>query len=152
MFQILPLAADDIPFVREIVRENRAALHVGNIPLSEWRDAFRTADGDGDEENFIVRADGARAAWMKINHLEGDVPWLSMLVVAAAAQRQGAGSFAVRFAEDFARERGFAALKIHTTADNLAAIAFYQKLGYAIVADWPEGDGRGYTFRKDLHQ
>ena len=56
-----------------------------------------------------------------------------MLVVSDRHQRQGVGRYAVGFAEDFVRQRGFGRLAIHTTEDNLPARNLYSKCGYALI-------------------
>jgi hypothetical protein len=84
-------------------------------------------------------------AWVKINGLQGKQAWLSMLVVSEEFQRRGVGSFAVRFAERFARQKGFASLGIHTNSDNAAARRCYEKLGYTLTEESECTNGDGQT-------
>lgn len=77
-----------------------------------------------------------------------------MLIVHEKFQHQGIGSFAVRVAENFAREKGFNSVSIHTNVDNIIAQNCYKKLGYTIIEenDCTNGDGqkrRGLTFYRD---
>ena len=131
-FEVVALREEHVVFVHAAMRANEAVLHAGDIPLEEWR-ACLLAD-DPDEAQRIVLCDGTPAAWLKINGLCGrETAWISMLVVREDFRRCGVGSFAVRFAEDFARARGFAAMQIQTTADNTAARRCYAKLGYTIT-------------------
>jgi len=141
--------------------KNGETLHSKKLQPQE-RSAFfmemkrALQSGGPDEANFILHKKIVPAAWLKINGLQGkECAWISMLAVFEKFQHQGIGSFAVRFAEDFARERGFSVMKIHTTADNAAARSCYEKLGYTVVG---ESDGicadgqtrRQLTFRKEL--
>jgi len=97
-------------------------------------------------------------AWLRINGLDNkDMAWISMLAVSDKFQRQGVGSFAVRFAEDFVRSGGIKMLGIHTTVDNIAAQNCYKKLGYHIheESEGTTGDGvkrMGYTFVKNINR
>jgi ribosomal protein S18 acetylase RimI-like enzyme len=95
-------------------------LHPGDISRADWEKAFAENLFDADEQNFIVM-ENEPVAWVKINGLQGKQAWLSMLVVLEDFQHQGVGSFAVRFAERFVRQKGFASLDIHTNSDNDAA-------------------------------
>ena len=101
---------------------------------------------DPDEAHFIVCQGTVLVAWLKINGLQGDRAWISMLVVHERFQRQGIGSFSIGFAEVFAKSKGIAAMGIHTTTDNIPARDCYQKLGYAITE---ESEGQ-YTFFKRI--
>ena len=153
--EVVALREEHIAFVRDAMRENEAALHAGSISLEEWRACLLA--NDPDEAHFIVLADGAPAAWLKLNGLLNKTVWISMLVVQKPFQRGGLGSFAVRFAEEFARARGFAAMQIQTTADNAPARQCYAKLGYHVIEEAPNtfGDGvarPGVVLRKILTQ
>ena len=69
-------------------------------------------------------------------------------------KHQGIGSFAIRFAEDFAKAKGYESVSIHTNVDNVIAQNCYKKLGYTITEEneCTNGDGekrRGLTFYRD---
>ena len=140
--------------IHRIVNENYDRLHPGDISVSEWQ-SFLTAN-DPDEAHYIVYTGDIPAAWLKINGLlDGRTGWISMLAVAREFHRRGVGTFAIRFAEELFRNKGFTQVGIHTTEDNLPAKTLYLKLGYPITeyGACTTGDGvdrMGYTFLKDL--
>lgn len=136
------------------------ALHMKRMLPDEQKAFFQELKaalqgGDPDEAHFIVHQGIVPVAWLKINGLLGEKAWISMLAVHEKFQRQGIGSFAVGFAEAFAKSRGFTAMGIHTTADNIPARKCYERLGYQVVgeSDCVSEDGvvrRGYTFTKTI--
>jgi ribosomal protein S18 acetylase RimI-like enzyme len=152
-----PMTSVHIPFVYGLLRSprNKAALNPADLTFAEWKAAFEQNLTDPDEANFIIRRGIVPVAWLKINGLsENDMAWISMLVVYENYQRQGVGSFAIQYAEDFVREKGFTAMGIHANAENTAAVNCYKKAGYVIIeeSDCTNGDGsrrRGYTLYKD---
>jgi len=143
-FEVIALQGEHVAFIHEVMRENEGALHAEEVSLDEWREYLLIEDPD--EAHFIILFENAPAAWLKLNGLEGKkTAWISMLVVRRACQRQGLGSFAVRYAEDFARARNFREMGIHTTLDNAIAFGCYTKMGYKASKDKKQ-----YTFRKKL--
>ena len=89
---------------------------------------------DADEENFIVYNKDIPCGWLKLNGLKSnDIAWISMLVVSEKFKRQGIGKFAVEFSINYLKQRKFQEIKLHTTADNFAAIELYQKCGFVII-------------------
>ena len=111
---------------------------------------------DADEQHFILHEGSAPVGWMKLNGLAScGKAWISMLVVSAKEQGKGIGHGAVNFAESFLRERGFHAIRIHTTQDNIVAASLYRSCGYILSGQeaYATGDGiqrMGYTFEKNL--
>lgn len=57
--------------------------------------------------------------------------------VLAPARRIGLGSQLLTAAEDRLRTGGSRAVGLETAVDNHAAIAFYKRHGYSVVATWP---------------
>ncbi len=139
-------------YVAWFYNDNIEALHGGEITLGEWRDLLSA--GDTDEMHFLIRKGAMPCAYLKINGLDGDsAGWISVLAVEPAFQRRGIGEYAVRFAEDYLRSRGFTAVSLHTTKDNIPAQRLYSKCGYAVSEEieYVTGDGvkrEGYTFTK----
>ncbi|MCL2158457.1 MAG: GNAT family N-acetyltransferase [Oscillospiraceae bacterium] len=95
-------------------------------------------------------------AWLRINGLDDKhKAWISTLVVSGKSKRQGVGTYAVNFAEEYVRAKGFSKMGIHTQADNVAAKSLYEKCGYT-VTEYKDGTypdktiGKSYTFEKDL--
>ena len=138
-FSVEPIAADSpyVDFVSKMLadRDTAAILHCGEIPSGEMEEVFRDSETDSDEENFIIKIDDSPIAWIKINGLDGEDAWLSMLVVDRKFRNRGAGIYGVKFAEIFAVARGKNYLKIHTTDDNEAAKTLYGKCGFRLNAE-----------------
>ena len=153
-FCMQKLCAEDIPFVAQVYRENCKTLHGGVVSDETWRTALYESQ-DPTELNLIISAYGERAAWLKLNGLDTQKLYISMLVVSQKYQRMGVGSWAVTEAEKCAIANGKTVIKIHTTADNTAAMQCYLKCGYRIANTlrYMTGDGilrDGYCFEKVL--
>jgi len=155
------LEQKDILFLSELLNDPAvvSSLHINVMDYAAWLDAYLTHwNNDTDEAHFIMFSKKTPVGWLKLNGLDStdrDAAWISMLVVGKENQRRGAGHHAVAFSETFAKERGFCKLAIHTTCDNLAAIALYLSCGYKITkyGSCTTGDGKhrvGYTFMKDI--
>ena len=132
---VRPFAKNDVNFIYNLMSEenNRSALHTEIISLEEWQKAFAEPQ-DSDEENFIVCKNDIPCAWLKLNGLQNkEVAWISMLVVSNEFKHQGVGKFAVEFAIQYLKQRGYKQVKLHTTKDNLIAIGLYNKCGFRIV-------------------
>ena len=135
MYKIKSFEKANIPFVYELMSEpsNLSSLHTATIPLEEWQKSFAESK-DTDEENFIVYKNDIPCAWLKLNGLQNkDVAWISMLVVSNEFKHQGVGKFAVEFAIQYLKQRGYKQIKLHTTKDNLVAIGLYDKCGFSVV-------------------
>ena len=101
--KIRDLREEDIKFVSDVYSENIEVLHGATISLEDWEKCF-FSNIDDDERNFIVLDNDEKAAWLKLNGLKNDRIYISMLVVRKKFQRRGVGSYAVRFAEKFAKD------------------------------------------------
>jgi len=141
------MAEAHIPFVIDLLHEEsiKAALHLEDLSRAKWEKSFRKNLRDRDEANFILYRGESPVGWLKLNGLKGDKAWIGELVIHPAHQRQGAGRFALGYAEEFAREKGFERLKIHTTPDNQAAWACYEKMGYTLT-----GETHQLTYMKQI--
>ena len=142
-----PMTKEAVGFVIYLLRDEsvKAALHLEDAPRKEWEKGLRKNLRDRDEANFILCRGGRPMGWLKLNGLKGDTAWIGELVIHPAHQRQGAGRFALLYAEDFARERGFTRLWLHTAADNAPARACYEKMGYTLT-----GETHQLTYMKQL--
>ena len=156
IFTAIKMKCNHAKFTHENISSagNKSALYIPDISLDDWVQAVNENLKDPDEMSFIVCGE-APAAWLKINGLQGEQVWISMLVVHELFKRQGIGRFAVQFAESFVKAKGYNALHIKTTADNDAARVLYLNLGFKIISEgeWITNDGvdvRGYTFFKEL--
>ena len=144
-FTVIPATADKACFVFGLYAQNRTALHASSITLSEWRELL--ACGDADEAHFLICKGAMPAAYMKLNGLlNTDTAYLSMLFVAKRHQREGICRFAVGYAERFLAARGFAAVGVQTTADNLPAQALYKACGSSDVSS-TEAERRRFVKR-----
>ena len=132
-----PMTKEAIIFVIYLLRDEsvKAALHLEATPRKQWEKSLRKNLRDRDEANFILHGGGRPMGWLKLNGLKGDMAWISMLAVHPAHQGQGAGRFAIQFAEEIARKRGFTRLWLHTALDNAPARACYEKMGYTLTEE-----------------
>ena len=128
---IIPATKNEAYFVRILFAQNKDILNSGNISLSEWREFLSVEDPD--EKHFLVCKGAMPIAYMKINGLlNTDIVWVSMLFVAKDFQRQGIGSFALNYAEQYVKGLGFNTINIQTDKENIAAINCYSNSGYRI--------------------
>ena len=128
---IIPATENEAYFVRILFVQNREALNTYNISLSEWKKLLSA--NDANEEHFLVCKGAMPVAYLKINGLENaSEAWISMLFVARDFQHQGIGSFAITYAEEYVRAKGFTTISIQTDEDNLPAQNCYFKCGYHI--------------------
>jgi len=147
------LTREDIPFVCHVFEQNRAVLHGRHISPEEWRKAIFGKYADPDEVHFVIMSGDAPAAWLKLNGLHAPEIWISMLAVDQAFQGKGVGRFAIKQAEQYAKDCAKSAVRVRTTKDNLVAKTCYLNCGYEIVREmiYQVGDGinrEGYEFRK----
>ena len=151
-FNVIPATSEHAGFVSKIYKQNIEALHGGDI--YNWAEIFSW--NDPDEKNFIVCKNDLTVAWLRVNGLKNkDMAWISMLVVDVKSHRQGVGIYAVNFAEEYVKSKGFTKMGIRTTEDNLTAQALYKKCGYVITShgDCTNGDGmtrKGCQLEKEL--
>ena len=149
------LTKEAVSFIHEVFEENRKALHGDSISLNDWYECLLGSDADPFEQHFIVMCGEAPAAWLKLNGLNEEAIGISMLVVAKSYQHKGIGTYALHYAESYARKHKKSAILIQTTKDNATATECYLKHGYCIVREmvYQVGDGidrEGYAFRKDI--
>ncbi|MCL2815707.1 MAG: GNAT family N-acetyltransferase [Oscillospiraceae bacterium] len=153
-YNVISATAEEAAFIFRFYTQNIEALHGNFISLKDWKEAAFWSDPD--EQNFLVCKGAMPVAWLRINGLENkDMAWISMLVVSDKWQRQGVGTYAVGYAQEYVRARGFTKMGIKTTGDNIGAKALYEKCGYIVTeyndGAYPDGTtGKGYTFEKIL--
>ena len=128
---IIPATIHEAYFVRILFVQNKDALNTSDISLSEWEELLSIEDPD--EKHFLICKGAVPVAYMKINGLlNQNEAWISMLFVAKDFQRQGIGSFAIHYAEQYIKEKGFGFIAIQTDINNFAAKSCYLKCGYQI--------------------
>ena len=153
-YSAIPAAESEARFITMFYSQNMAILHGGVISFDEWKRAL--SSNDLDEQHFLICRGCMPVAWLKINGLQSrDIAWISMLAVSTPYQRQGAGMYAVKYAEEFIRAKGIAKVGIRTTDDNAPAQNLYRKCGYAITKRRERTTGDGvqrmeYTFEKEI--
>lgn len=111
--------------------------HAARIAAGEQyvRDA---GDGSGALASSIVLVDN------------GDHLVVNNVAVAPAFQGHGLGRALLAFAEDEARRRGFAEVRLHTNAAMADNLLMYPKLGYAEVGRETQGGFHRVLFVKAL--
>lgn len=153
---IKPALPEHAGFISMFYEQNRERLHGSFISISGWRKILSKKDSD--EQNFLICKGETPAAWMRINGLmDGNMSWISMLIVNDKNQRQGIGTFAINYAEEYIRIKGKNAVGIHTTEDNIPAQNLYKRCGYLVIGygECITGNGQkqmGYTFKKILRE
>ncbi|RYE84307.1 MAG: GNAT family N-acetyltransferase [Myxococcales bacterium] len=79
------------------------------------------------DHHLVGHDDGALVACLVVTPLATGEAKVRQVAVAPDRQGQGVGAALSRFAEDFARQRGFRAITLHARA---TAVGFYERLGY----------------------
>ncbi len=128
LLSVIPATADEAYFVCILYAQNRDALHTERISLQEWKGYL--SQNDPDEAHFLICKGAIPVGYIKLNGLQGHDAWLSTLFVSRSHHRTGVGTFGVRFAESFAKKRGFGRLFVQTTCDNVSAQALYRSCGF----------------------
>ena len=128
---VIPATENEAYFVRSLFAQNKEILHAEDIGFNEWRELLSL--NDCDEKHFMICKGALPVGYLKINGLDSeDEAWISMLFIAKNFQRQGIGTFAITYAEKYAKQRGFRCLAVQTDEDNLPAQNFYLKCGYRV--------------------
>lgn len=126
---VIPATADEAYFVRIMFAQNKNNLQCENISLPQWRELL--AADDPNAADFLICKGAMPVAYMKLigspidNRAE-----LDMLFVAEKYHRQGIGRYAVRYAEEYARYKGFSKLSIPIVGDNTLAEHLCISCGY----------------------
>jgi [ribosomal protein S18]-alanine N-acetyltransferase len=121
-----PLGLDDLPRLAELEEELFAPS-----PWSEWmlREELsapgRTYLGIDDEDGRPVAYAGL---WF-----DGDVAQVMTIGVARDAQRRGLGTLLLEALVARARDHGASAVLLEVRVDNEAAIALYERHGFAVL-------------------
>lgn len=145
---------NDAIFITMIFGKNADTLHCDAIMFDEWKRLLSL--NDPDEMHFLIHKGALPVAYLKINGLKNrDIAWVSMLAVEPCMQHQGIGTFAINFAEEYLRSKGFSKIGIHCTGDNIPAQKLYKKCGYTITeyGEYTTSDGDNhirYTFNKEI--
>lgn len=86
-----------------------------------------------------IVAEDARGnvAGFVIAQVQRSYGWIITIDIAASARRSGLGTLLMQEAERRLRAAGVTAIVLEVAVDNLPAIAFYKRLGYAVVRTLP---------------
>lgn len=93
----------------------------------------------------FVEDDGAGLSGTLMLQFEGRVCQVMSVAVVPAGRRKGLGTRFMRLAEDIARERGCASMRLEVSTRNLAAIELYRGLDYRLNGHLP----RYYSWGED---
>lgn len=128
-FCVIPATSDEAYFVRIMFVQNKNELKTENISLHEWKELL-SAD-NSDEKHFLICKGAVPACYMRFSGVSGErKARISMLFVAKELQRCGAGTFALHFAEQYAKENGFDFIVASVDKNNKAAGNCFLKCGY----------------------
>ncbi len=118
-----------------------------------WRPArVRRSIADA-ATNVVVCHDANGLAGFAIMKYGDEEAHLLLLAVDARRRRRGVGTALMSWLEATARTAGLGVIRLETRRSNLAAQAFYGRLGYrqiARVPGWYRGIEDGIRFAKDL--
>lgn len=139
---ISPLAKPDLPRVSAIARVTWPVAFEGLIPAEEipkiveaiYSAAQLEADMDNGHAFWIAKADGKDAAFCAA-YREGDTIWLKKLYVLPEAQGLGLGKRLTDAA--LAHFPGAAEICLFVKNDNVKAIGFYERAGFAVAREVP---------------
>ena len=128
-FCVIPATVNEAYFVMIMFVQNKSELKTENISLNEWKELL-SADNP-DEKHFLICKGAVPACYMCLSGASGErKAHISMLFVKKELQRCGAGTFALHFAERFAKENGFDFIAASADKDNTAAENCFLKCGY----------------------
>lgn len=110
----------------------------------KYRGSFTLVATNGQHEiaGFIVAKSGSTGHIITID-------------VGPQERRSGVGSLLLKGAEDRLRTAGSSAVGLETAVDNIAALAFYKRHGYAVIRTWPRYYSNGVdalVLNKDLNK
>jgi ribosomal protein S18 acetylase RimI-like enzyme len=122
---VRPVAAGDEGWVREALR-------------ARWGDARVVSRGAVWDPvalpGFVAEADGSRVGLVTYRIGDGEC---EIVTLDALEERSGVGTALVEAVAGMARGAGAARVWLITTNDNLDALRFYQRRGFALVAVHP---------------
>lgn len=126
---VIPATVNEACFVRIMFAQNKNELKTENISFSEWKELL-SADSP-DEKHFLICKGAVPAGYMRFSMASGErEARISMLFTSKDFQRCGVGTFALHFAEQYAKENGFDFIAATVDKDNTAAEKCFLKCGY----------------------
>jgi ribosomal protein S18 acetylase RimI-like enzyme len=121
-FEVRPAREEDRDWIRDLIEERWAGeFVVGHGVVSQ------PAELDG-----FVAMEGANVVGLATYRIEGDA--CEIVTIDALVEGRGVGSTLIEAVHERAHRAGCARLWLVTTNDNERAQAFYDKLGFRVVA------------------
>ena len=126
---VIPAMVNEAYFVRIMFVQNKNDLKTENISLNEWKELLSA--GKRDEKHFLICKGAVPVAYMRFNRTaDKREACISVLFVAKGFQRRGIGTFAIHFAERYAKENGFDLIKVIADENHAATWNCLLKCGY----------------------
>ena len=116
-----------------------------------WTAERVTANISGPEDIVLAGVCADCLAGFAIMHFGIEEARLNLLAVKPEYQREGLGQQMVLWLEKSALTAGISVIYLEVRASNQPALAFYQKLGYARVAEMPGYYGGGESALQMAH-
>jgi len=132
MSQVKPVVCREFPFDSAMYREAKQLREmVLRLPLGLHSTAH---DFLGEEHSYHLGAylEDRLAGVLILRPLESGTVQMRQVAVAPELQSHGVGSALVRYAEQFAAERGFTTMMAHARE---SALEFYRKLHYQVTSE-----------------
>lgn len=142
-------------FRRTLIIEPKITT-ISMTTIEYWQTAFQNWERDNDEENYIIKLGTIPVGWISFNGLKSnDIGWIKMVVISSNYHHRGIGTYAVKYALDYFKSKGFNKVGIYTTEDNKSAHRCYIKCRFIVTeyGDCTTSDGKnrkGYTFEKKI--
>ena len=128
-FCVIPATVNEACFVRIMFAQNKNELKTEDISFNEWKEVL-SADNPH-EKHFLICKGAVPACYIRLSGTPGETEArISMLFAAKELQRCGAGTFALHFAERYAKENGFDFIAASADKNNPAAENCFLKCGY----------------------
>lgn len=104
-------------FVRIMFVQNKEYF-TQNISINEWKEILGAQNPD--EKHFLICKGAMPVGYIRISGLlSQNNARISMLFIAKDFHHQGIGTYALHYAEQYAREKGFSSIKIEADIDHL---------------------------------
>jgi ribosomal protein S18 acetylase RimI-like enzyme len=161
---INPAVVSDLPVLLEVVRDCIAVMESQGI--HQWDNIYpdeKTLQNDIDTNTlWIARIDGRIGGMIVLNEYqepeyqqaqwryEGRILVVHRLMVAPAFQNQKLATHLMRFAEDYAADKGYDAIRLDAFMQNPYAVKLYRKLEYLEVGTVTFRKGVFYCFEKKI--
>lgn len=118
----IPATVHEAYFVRHLFIQNREALAVENISMGEWRTLLSAEDPK--EKHFLICKGAVPIAYMRLVGLpDKSEARVTMLFAAKGFRYPSIASFALGFAEQYARGRGLASVIMENNGNNTLQIS-----------------------------